>query len=364
MSKIKPLFYITNLFFVVSATQVHAQYELPFLEEFFFSRNSSVRVESMGKAYAPTESEVSCVSKNPAGISNIKGIETEFSYSSPFYAIKDGKYLFAGAGFTVNKYISIAAAVNRFSFGSTFFTDNMGNPVSGPIPSETNYSFSLASQPVKNLNIGVTVNYFNIDFPMINSTGAFYPDIGAIKYFDIGKKKTVKQKFFLGQSFSDFIKAKVTFQAGGEQSKGELPSISRTQIGYNIFTADSNSEKNLQSNEATFVFEYEEVLNSKDATSYRFGIEYKLFNILALRTGYYRQKVNDYDNPVYNKSEISDFTYGFGISVPFELLSKNKTPLTIKIDFATMRQTPYTQTGSYGRFTSLNLSLNYIFRKK
>ena len=54
-------------------------------------------MEAMGKAYAPTESDVTCVFKNPAGLSNIKGAALDFAYSSPYYLIKKVNIYFSEA---------------------------------------------------------------------------------------------------------------------------------------------------------------------------------------------------------------------------------------------------------------------------
>ncbi|HKR07144.1 MAG TPA: hypothetical protein VJY62_21080 [Bacteroidia bacterium] len=363
MHKLKCFIHLSVLFFTASLSDSYAQWNYPFLAEYFFVRNPSARMEAMGKTYAPSESEISCVFKNPAGVSNIKGVGLDFTYSNPLYLLKDANFLFAGAGCTFNKYISAAVAVNRFDFGISFFTDNAGNPVPGSPPALTNYSFSLASSPFKNFTIGVTMNYFIIDFGTIDAENVFYPDIGAIKYFDVGSGEKIKHKFFIAQSLSDFTKSSAVFEENNESYKSELPFISRTGIGYNLRTSDSTGQNSLRSHEGTFAFEYEEVLNSEYETSFRFGLEYKLFHILSLRAGYYHQKIFDYGYPEYNKSEIGDFTYGIGFSLPLEFFSKKKTPFTIRFDFANMRQTPQSEKKISERFTSISLSLHYVFKK-
>jgi hypothetical protein len=372
MPGLKKFLCLIILFVTGGVSAAKAQWQYPFLEEYFFSRTPSARMEAMGKAYAPVESDMSCVFKNPAGISTVPGLSFDFSYSSPYYSLEDAKYLFAGAGYTINKYTSIATAVNRLDYGIKLFVDN-GTPVptqSGS-PHLTNYSFSFASNPLKNFNIGITANYFIIDYPAVDTKGVLFPDIGAIKYFDIGKKEKVKHIIFAAQSFSNFTKAKAVFtgygllfQSNGESSTNELPVISRTSAGYTISTRDSSGEKSLKSHQGTIVFEYEDELNSKYATSFRFGFEYTLFSILSWRAGYYHQKIDDFGYPEYNKSQISAFTYGIGFALPLELITKSKTPLTLKFDFANLEQPPHAQKRDYKNFTSLNFSLNYVFKKK
>jgi hypothetical protein len=360
----KQLFFLIA-FFIGFNFSVYAQWEYPFMYEFFFGHVTGKRTEAMGKAYAPTEMEVNCIFKNPAGLGISRGLTTELSTSAPYGAAEKARYFYTGVGYTINKYLSVGVAMNRFSFGEIYFTDPTGYIMGKASPYEVDYAFAFASQPVKNFYLGANLNYLELNYPMIESKGAFYPDIGAIKLFEIGDVEKLKHKLFIGQSFSDFTKSSIKTSTLGIEYKNELPFISRTQVGYSIIIADSAITKN---QEATFIFEYEEVLNSKYQTAIRFGIEYKLFKIIALRGGYYRFNVYDFGLPEYNKSDASSFTYGFGIILPFESISKNKLPLTLKFDFVNLQFPRYTQDDvvlpfEIKRFTGIGLSVNYIFKK-
>jgi hypothetical protein len=94
------------------------------------------------------------------------------------------------------------------------------------------------------------------------------------------------------------------------------------------------------------------------------GCEATVFEILALRIGYYYETWDDlgYEN---NYDAKKDFTYGVGINVPFEKITKNNLPLNIKIDYTNLKQPGVNVNyDNVDNFNNVGLSVNYRFGTK
>jgi hypothetical protein len=84
--------------------------------------------------------------------------------------------------------------------------------------------------------------------------------------------------------------------------------------------------------------------------------------ILSVRVGYYQESQDDYDSPAMNANELSEFTYGLGLQIPLDKLTK--IPLKINFDYASLPQPSFTKSQpSFENFSTYTLRVNYLLKK-
>lgn len=361
----KTLIFSIALFIILLPAISFGQYSNTFLTEIFFGRQPSTRAETMGKAYSSIDGDLSSVFYNPAGTATLKGLEVNASFASPYYLLDKADYNFISVGYKFNNYLIIAISRNNFNYGlTTNYTDSIGYPIGqAGSPNINNYCLTLSSQPFKNWLVGINVNYFKCDV-FLQKDNILYLDLGIIKKFEFLKKKNSQQTVNIGASICNFNYAKMTLKnTDGFQPQNEikenLPVITRVAANYQFILNKHLLIDTLNTIEFIAQAEYQDVLNSDNKTSYHFGGEVKLLEILSLRAGYYHQKVEDFNYPDYNKDNITSFTYGFGLQIPLYKLCK--LPFNINFDYTSLPQPTYIKNKSdWDNFTSYNCRINWI----
>ncbi len=328
------------------------QYGLGFLKEHFFGRQNSARAEAMGKSYASIDGDLTTAYFNPAGVATIQGLELNGSHASPYYLLEEAKYNFVGVGYKIKDYLTIGLNRKYFDFGKVLFTDNTGNIISQRKSFESNYCLTLASQPVKNVFIGLNSNYLYWQLAD-TETKTFYWDLGIIKKFNLSQKETRQQSINLGTSLVNINGAKL--------DRSSLPIILRIGTNYQINFQEKILIDTLNTVTILLQGEYQDVVNSKYESAIRSGIEIMLLEILSLRAGYYKEFGYDFGIPSVNYDHISAFTYGFGIQVPMYKLSK--IPININFDYTSLPQQPYSNYNyNLDNFTTFNVRLNWLIK--
>jgi hypothetical protein len=173
----------------------------------------------------------------------------------------------------------------------------------------------------------------------------------------------------LGASVRNVTGAYITLDYGGSNDPSEvLPSIGRFGTSYRIRTHQGWLHDSLASIGFIVHVEYDHVLNYDFRRGLHIGGELRFLDLLAVRVGWYSEKVEDYDLPEANKDEITDVTYGFGVNVPLGILISPKWPLTLGFDYTSLPQVPYTQgppefpgiaEGEWDNFTTYSFRLNW-----
>jgi hypothetical protein len=338
------------------------QYNDGLFYPFYFGRTPNARAEAMGKAYASINGDLNATFYNPAGLSNITGLEVTGGYASPFKLLHDSYFLQAGAGYRLNQFLQFSVSSVQFRNDNVILTDIEGNILDERNMSIKNYTLTLASEPIERLYVGLNMNYFLCDLAFDNPLKTVYFDFGLIRKFILSKNMASKHSASLAVSISNLNSAKASGRAFNDIDLDEsLPIIARYGANYQ-FSLDKNM---LFPNLTTIGFlaqaEYQDLWNSGYHSSMRYGGEIRLLEILALRAGYYTEHINDFGYPEANKDKIEDFTYGFGLQVPLDKLTN--IPLRINFDFASFPQTTSSHNISdseWDNFTAYNLKVNWI----
>ncbi len=145
---------------------VTAQYK-GFLYESFFARQPGARAEAMGKAYTSIDGDLTTVFFNPAGISSLKGIELNASYTPPPFYLTEAYYTYFAAGVKVNDYLRLSFSQFQFNLGET-------NLMQSARVYTRNNTLTIGSEPIKNLYLGLNANLLVYETGVLGLTRTFY----------------------------------------------------------------------------------------------------------------------------------------------------------------------------------------------
>lgn len=338
------------------------QYKDGFLQESFFGRQPSARAEALGKGYSSIDGDLATIFYNPAGTATIQGIELNTSLASPYYHFNKAKYSFISAGYNINKYLTIGISRNHYTTKQEItLTDSLGPIATGTSLTSSLYTLNFSSQPIKNLFIGVNTNYL-IWKPVDKSANSLYFDFGIIKKFKFGQKTTTNHTINIGASITNLNFAKTKLDFHGYKSESSLPVVTRFGTNYQLFLNKKWVFDTLTTFRFLFQADYQLLLNSDYNNGFHTGAEIMFLEILSLRIGYYKEYEYDFDNPSANENEISEITYGLGLQVPLNKLTK--IPLSINFDYTSLPQPSYSKTQTnWENFSTYTIGINWIMKK-
>jgi hypothetical protein len=361
----KQLLSVLFLVPVVLFAQEKHQYNYGFLKELFFMRQPSARAEAMGRSYVLFNSDLSSAFYNPAGIGMLEGAQfyasgTEYRTGNKDEALRHNFY---AAGSRIGEH---------FAFGLsnyTFVYDMEGLPVWSPDGEVvnnakntlSNYTLTLAGQPVHDLFIGLNVNYLTDEnFFWDYKESAVHTDLGVHKRFRFGDEAQSHQ-LDLAVSMSNFTLSKVRYDYGGQDQAQTLPATGRYGAGYRFSFWNGWISPDLRTLEVSVQAEFQDLANAEQETALRGGLEVSLFEILKLRCGYY--SVKQFYNPSYPQDEkySRSRTYGIGIQLPIDRLVG--VPLMVQFDLAVMPEESFTIYGGMPEtFRLWNLHVTWLLR--
>jgi hypothetical protein len=333
----------------------------------FFNRLPGARVEAMGRGYVSVEGDMAGVFFNPASIATLNGLVLNGSFSSPYYLLENARYIYFSAGYGINKYLSVGLSRNHFNFGEdALLTDETGTLLDTTAikPFYTIYSLTLASQPSKNLYIGFNINYYHVELhPAFRISSPVYFDFGAIKKFNLRQYRDYTHTVSVGASIVNLNAAKVKFGSDDtiKPAYEELPVITRYGANYTFAINQYLLFDTLKIVEALFQMDYMMLLNSEFRSGIHTGAEILIYELLAIRAGYYQEKIDDLGIPESNEDKLSAFTYGFGVQIPLHKITR--IPLHIKFDYTSLPQESYSKIHTnWDNFRTYTFSLNWVMR--
>jgi hypothetical protein len=344
------------IFLLLFPLTAYGQYNA-FLKVNFFGRQQNARAEAMGRSYTSIDGDLTTVYFNPAGIATIRGIEINGSYTPPSYYSTEAYYRYFSAGYRLNKYFQFAFSQFHFDLGNTEIPNINKRPYS-----ERN-TLTLSSEPVKNLLLGLNVNYLVWQPGLDKTATTFHLDFGVIKKFQFLQNQTSGHSVNIGASIANFNYAKATLDYNGATSINDLPVVTRFGANYQFCLGKRLLTDTLKTLNFLVQGEYQNLLNSIYETAFRVGGEIMILETLSIRAGYYIEKENDFGYPSVNYGKISSFTYGLGLQIPFYKLTK--IPMNVNFDFTTLPQPKFsTISPDWKNFKTYNLRLNWIFKNK
>ncbi|MEZ4830021.1 MAG: hypothetical protein R3C61_27625 [Bacteroidia bacterium] len=337
---------------------IYAQYYPAFQNEFFFGRMPVVKAEAMGQTEVAVGGTVPSLFYNPAGIGLIENQEIALVTSGPYYLLTASDNYFAGYARKIRPKLTAAASFHQFATGPSSFDVNI-NGVDYRVdnPTSTNLTLTAAAMPVENLYAGININYFRWKY--INDVplaGSLNFDAGVFYLMPLSENR----KLTFAASISNALFDKISFASPqGDVASNVFPVIARVGATYRVNTTISPPGADSGPLEMLFAVEYQDLLNSGFRTAFRVGSEWVFYKVLAFRLGAYTLTEDDFGVSS-NNSRIYDFTYGFGIIIPFEQLSSGKIPFNTHLDYTSLKQPPIGTTG--GRLPNMRgFSFRFVF---
>jgi hypothetical protein len=326
----------------------------------FFGRQPSTSVEAMGKANVSNFGDHGSAVFNPALLSGIHGISLQGSHNSPFYEVPKANFGFLALAGRINDKLKIGLSQHRYTFKHQPSIEALW----GVSSTSRRSNLIIASEPLKTWHVGLTVTYHEFWFDH-NLEDEASDLISESMLFDLGLAKQFFWQRDFDSVFVTIASSLMNFTANSTKSPIEEVKAEQLPITLRVGASSKHVIKNrlgsqrLNILETTVQVEYQNVLNSDYYGALRAGVEPSLFELVALRCGYYSQQEYDYGYPQSNVSELLAFTYGVGLRVPMNKLLD--VPLILEMDYAHLPQVPYTKRPiDYPEFNSYSLKVNYL----
>jgi hypothetical protein len=267
----------------------------------------------------------------------------------------DAIFFFYGGSYQIIDFFTIAVSVNNFSYG---FDD--------PKHLMSKYVVTLAVDVWKGITLGMNfgltrIRYDNqgvVNKDIVGLSTLPEIDLGTYKKFDFRKLFILNHSLSLGTSISNVLNTKIEFNTDWD-SRNTLPIIFRIGMSY-----DLSHPYDLQVTDEIWSFliqtEYRDVLNSDQMKSFKMGFEIGLFKIALIRMGYFYEQMRGWG--LNSLDAIEDFTYGFGIILPLNTITKMVYFPNVEFDYTSLEQPTHIDNYSdWDNFKSFNINLKWLF---
>ncbi len=320
-------------FIALNMSNLYAQYDGAF-SLLYFSRQPSPKSEAMGRTGVTSTDGHHFAFYNPALLSLTDKIAMNISYISKPDAISNQPFYYQ---------VSVSHKFDRFAIGLSRFlyndgrdavqTDMNGNIVSRFRPILTMNTLSLSMEAMRTLYVGININLLTERYLVKNGKNVFPIDLGVLKVFELHRNETISSKFIIGGSLYNINRSNFRYHSGGQ--KNELPQLLRLGGTYQFSASFGSMFEKLTTLSGVFSSEFQDVLNSKRHNGFSFGGQLSLYEIIQLRSGYYRTELPELSS-YYSGVDRSKITYGIGCNIPIYKLSN--LPINVTLDYAKMSQ--------------------------
>jgi len=351
------------LLLIISAAQAYDRTERAMV---YFGRQSSARSEAMGRGMVAVADGVFSATQNPALITAIEGVEAVYSHSSPYYMLEETTYDNFGIGFTLDNVVTGVFKTRLLAENGEYTMTNEDGMEIGTFsgPKLRDYNFALAGKyqilEKTEISAGLNCGYVWDEYDGEGQTISYNKltlDLG----LNIGQQLSDDAKINLAASLSNITKTVYEEVNAIGYPDWELPQVIRVGISAEMITDQpENSYSNLLFLKTILTCQYQDVLNDKVRDGFSFGSEFQFMEILNLRAGYYKERI-DQPNDSNNKEWFKEFTYGVGLNLPIAKQTNHRIPLNISIDLTKLPQPSYSDYNwGFKDFTSVAVKANYL----
>ena len=327
--------------------------------EIFFGRQPSARAEALGRSYVAMHGDIMTTFYNPAGLTSLQGVSASASYASPYYT-PGTSYNYLGASYSVADLGVIAFSRYQFQQGETEIISGNATVIGTVDPTTSVYTVSLASKILTNFSAGINFNllrYANNVSGIVNhlvpESESFYVDLGFQHRLPHSVTEKLHGELTMGASLLNANTATTGRETNSAMPKGRLPVQLHLGAAYNVSFHGTPDISDLTTIQLRAQIAYQDVLNSKFFNGTHFGLEFGFLEIAFLRFGYYHQYITDDTRYVYSDS-FDELTYGFGIRIPVEKITKGSIPMQFRFDITSLPQPTiwdFVYTYNIGNFT-------------
>lgn len=348
----------------------------------FFGRQADARSEAMGRGNVALRGDVRNMGFNPAGLMDLRGLDLYMHSASKWYVYEKSAFEQMAIACRFAERFALGVAVDgstvrsdQFSFGDQIdprrgFIYNSGDGFLAPTPRMT---VSLAAAPLEHLHVGAALGNIPLD---AEDQDVVYGSFGFAHGGDLKTKGPFRHAFRVAASTQNITFAEETNAAYRLDLHGQvdsvfsvtdrIPAIFRGGFGYTLAWDVHSLRDTLSPAALTLHIQYDDDLTQRYRSAVHIGGELLLYGVLAMRGGWYRESVDDGGNAL-NANELQQFTYGVGLVLPFDAITKGSVPITINFDYTNLPQVSYSANGlgigdqPWENFQSIGLRLNYAF---
>jgi hypothetical protein len=303
---------------------------------------------------------------NPAGVSGIRDFEFVSTISpGPVYYSSSAYYLFNGLGYRFNRYLQVGFSNFLFNYNERVRYSSADEPdrlKSGGVPYSNSSTLTLASEPVKNLFLGVNLSLMTYELGIPEKFNkVLCSDFGVIKKIKFKESALFSPSLNLSAGIRNLNGAQMSLRYNRQTITEPLPVIAIYGASYALKYNKTLAKHKLQPFEFLAALEVMDLLNSNYNTAIRSGVEATLLEIVSLRAGFYSEKTYNYNLPQHNRSVVNKFTYGIGLQAPFYKLGT--APWNFRLDISNMPQTNYVYRERWPNYTSISLKAEWLFKQ-
>ena len=305
-------------------------------------RPTDTRADAMGGGDAAMPGDVRNMLQSPAALTDVNGLELYYRWAAPYTFFEHASF----------KHLAVAYRVSdRFAIGLRYNEDFLNFKESGltfgdMIDPRRGFIYRTSDIQDRYRTLAGTVAYkvhggFSVGASMenIDVSGAHIP----LSYFTLGARQRVKlyesnswKHGVIGSlSCTNASSASETFSYGTEDHTYSLPVIARAGASYTVELRKGWLADTLPSLRFTALAQYDDDLTATNNTAIRFGGELELLGLIALRGGWFHQTI---PSGAQYESYQKEFTYGFGIILPVQALTKGRIPISASIDYTALPQ--------------------------
>ena len=308
-------------------------------------RPTDARADAMGGADAAMPGDVRNMAQSPAALMDVEGLELYYRAATPYLFFTKATFEHLAVAYRISDRFAIGLRYddnwlhfNQTTFGNLNFGD-MVDPRRGfiysPFEIQDRYR-TLAGTIAFKVHGGFSVG---ASFENIDVSGAHIP----LSYFTLGARQRVKlhesnswKHGVIGSlSCTNASSASETRSVAGKEFTRSLPVIARAGASYTVELRKGWLADTLPSLRFTALAQYDDDLSATDNTAIRFGGELEVCGLIALRGGWFHQTIPSGAQYV---SYQKEFTYGFGIILPVQALTKGRFPISASIDYTVLPQ--------------------------
>ena len=356
------------IFLLILSSSIYSQTYNGVASPLFFGRQASAKTEAMGKILSLNFDPYFTSQSNPAELISVEGASAFYSHSSsPYYIMDKANFYFGGTSVNLKELGAFAFNIQWVDWGSFVITSSTSpKPIGWYRMTTKLYTFTYANRLLNYFNFGLNANFFIEDFGIDKPYKGTFFELGITKNFNVLDETKINDNLLFGIQMKNIFNQSIEFlfeQENGDniKEKEAFPSIFRIGISNEFKYSNEKIYKHSHLFGLTTGVEYQDVLNSKYYTAYKFGAELSLLNTLYLRMGYY-YRTSDNHGFNANKSYMDDFTYGFGLNLNLENYLVVYFPMSIKINYVNLKQpSAVTHFDSWNNFTAFDIIINYRF---
>jgi hypothetical protein len=327
------------------ATACWADYE-GVMSELLINRDPSARWSTLGKAAVLPDGGPFAGYYNPAGLVWVDGASLSWSRSTKFYLLDDVAFTFIGAAGDLGDLGIVSLSRYELSYRWASIE-----------PEQTSSSMCLAycRRFGRGLAAAASLNRFEVTSEREDGV-AYTSDIGVLKSTDLPGGGRLAHRVIVASALLNWTGTSIEV----DQIDNDLPIILRLGAAYSMMLSVGRLLPDLTTMEASIQAEYYDLLNSDFNRRFSLGSEIRLFEILALRLGYYDETRSDYGYET-NKDSIAEVTSGLGLNLPLMKLSDGRIPLNAALDIARLHQPKVTTSSrDWPDYTHYSASVSWV----